>query len=93
MKKIKIIKTERKPTDGRLKANRGGELARRLNQQTVLEQMPKVYFVEDLGGRYRVGRTDWPGDAFNLVSEKDFEIFRKVYQELNMPLLDLTNED
>jgi len=59
--------------------------------QAVLDEMPKVYFVEDLGmGRYRVGRTDWPGDTFNLVPAKDFEVFRRVYEGLCMPLLDKT---
>lgn len=73
---------------------RAKELAKRLNKETILEQMPKVYFVEDLSmGRYRVGRTDWPGDAFNLVPAKDFEVFKSVYEALNMPLLDKAHED
>lgn len=73
---------------------RGEAIAQRLNRETVLEHMPKVYFVEDLGvGRYRVGRTDWPGDCFNLVPRAEFDIFRRVYEELNMPLLDMTHED
>lgn len=75
------------------RTKRGRELADRLNKQTILNNMPKVYFVEDLGGaRYRVGRTDWPGDAFNIVPAEDFETFRRVYEGLNMPLLDKTND-
>lgn len=63
-------------------------------RKQILKDMPKLYFVEDFGmGRYRVGRTDWSGDTFNLVSRKEFDIFRKIYEELNMPLLDLTHED
>lgn len=73
---------------------RGQALAQRLNRETILEHMPKIYFVEDLGfGRYRVGRTDWPGDCFNLVPRAEFDIFRRVYDGLNMPLLDKTHDD
>jgi hypothetical protein len=78
--------------DKRTKA--GKALAERLNKETVLKNMPKLYFVEDLGmGRYRVGRTDWPGDAFQLIPKDEFEIFRKVYEQLSMPLYDLTHDD
>lgn len=81
-----------KPIDKR--TQRGRELAARLNRQTVLDQMPKIYFVSDPSySRYRVGRTDWPGDVFNLVSEEDFQVFKKVYQALLMPLLDYTDRE
>lgn len=87
---MKVIDLER--VDGR--TTRGKELAARINKQTVLDNMPKLYFVADLGmGRYRVGRTDWSGDTFNLVPKKEFETFRKVYEAMNMPLIDLTNDD
>lgn len=67
---------------------RGRELAERLNKQTILDNMPKVYFVEDAyNGGYRVGRTDWPGDVFNIVPKADFETFRKVYEGVDMPLI------
>lgn len=72
------------------RTKRGRELAERLNRQTILDNMPKVYFVAD-GERYRVGRTDWPGDVFNLVEVGDFDVFRRVYSDLNMPLLDKTD--
>jgi len=73
---------------------RGRELAERMNRATILEQMPKVYFVVDeYHEGYRVGRTDWPHDTFNLVPKADFEVFRKVYEALNMPLLDKTDEE
>lgn len=75
------------------RSTRGKELAARLNKETILEYMPKLYFVEDFGmGRYRVGRTDWPGDVFELVPRKEFDVFRKIYQSLNMPLL-VVNDD
>lgn len=77
-----------------MRSKRGKELAARINKQTVLDNMPKLYFVEDLSmDRYRVGRTDWPGDTFNLVPAKDFEVFRKVYESMNMPLIDLSYDD
>lgn len=76
--------------DKRTKAGR--ERFERLSKQAVLDNMPKVYFVED-GNRYRVGRTDWPSDAFNLVHVDDFTTFRKVYEALNMPLIDLTYDE
>lgn len=76
------------------RTQKGRELAERLNRQTILDNMPKVYFVEDLGmSRYRVGRTDWPGDVFNFVHPDDFNTFRKVYEALNMPLLDKTHDE
>lgn len=76
------------------RTNRGRELAQRLNQQTILENMPKVYFVEDeYNGGYRVGRTDWPGDAFNIVPKADFEVFQRVYKGLSMPLVDKTHDE
>lgn len=77
-------------TDKRSK--RGRELAARLNRETILEQMPKLYFVLD-GSRVRIGRTDWPGDYFNIVPSKDFEVFKLIYEGLNMPLLDKTDDD
>jgi hypothetical protein len=74
--------------------NRGKALAERLNRETILEHMPKIYYVEDFSaGRYRVGRTDWPGDQFDLVPIAEFKIFRKVYEGLNMPLLDKTHDE
>ena len=76
------------------RSKRGRELAERLNRQTILDNMPKLYFVEDFGmGRYRVGRTDWPGDMFELIPIAEFDAFRKIYQALNMPLLDKTTDD
>lgn len=76
------------------RSKRGRELAERLNKQTVLDNMPKVYFVEDpYNGGYRVGRTDWPGDVFIIIPKAEFEGFRKVYENLSMPLLDKTFED
>lgn len=75
------------------RTRRGRELAQRLNKQTILNEMPKVYFVKDeYNEGYRVGRTDWPGDAFNIVPEAEFEVFRKVYERLSMPLIDKTND-
>lgn len=76
------------------RSKRGRELAQRLNKQTILDQMPKVYFVEDLGmKRYRVGRTDWPDDVFELIPAEEFKVFRKVYEQLQMPLLDKTLDE
>lgn len=77
-----------------LRTNRGKELAERINRETILEQMPKLYFVEDpYNGGYRVGRTDWAGDMFDIVPKADFETFRRIYESLNMPLLDKTDEE
>jgi hypothetical protein len=60
----------------------------------VLRDMPKVYFVEDsYNGGYRVGRTDWPGDVFNIVPKDQFDTFLKIYKALNMPVIDLTYDD
>lgn len=76
------------------RTKRGKELAARLNKETILEQMPKLYFVEDFGmNRYRVGRTDWAGDMFECIPRAEFDAFRKIYEKMNMPLLDLTHED
>lgn len=81
-------------TDLDKRTNRGRELAARLNKQTILDSMPRVYFVEDeYNGGYRVGRTDWPGDAFNIVPKAEFETFRKVYEALSMSLLDKTHDE
>lgn len=69
---------------------RGKALANRLNMQTVFDKMPKLYYVADLQmGRYRVGRTDWPGDVFELVPQAEFVVFKEVYSKLNMPLINL----
>ncbi len=81
--------------DGRTREGRearGIALASRLNKETVLERMPKLYFVED-GDRVRLGRTDYPGDVFNLVPKSQFAVFKAVYEEMNMPLIDLTDDD
>lgn len=76
------------------RSTRGRELADRLNRETVLNKMPKLYFVEDFGmDRYRVGRTDWPGDVFNCIPRSEFDTFRKIYEALSMPLIDLTHDD
>jgi hypothetical protein len=76
------------------RTTRGRELAARLNKQTILDKMPKVFFVKDeYNNGYRVGRTDWPGDFFNVVPAAEFETFRKVYEALSMPLLDKTNDE
>lgn len=79
-------------TDTDKRSKRGRELAARLNRETILEQMPKVYFVLD-GSRVRIGRTDWAGDMFDIIHMDDFATFRKVYEGLNMPLLDKTDDD
>lgn len=72
------------------RTQRGKELADRLNMQTVFDKMPKLYYVADLQmGRYRVGRTDWPGDVFEFVTETQFEAFKNVYERLSMPLINL----
>lgn len=64
------------------------------HMENVLRDMPKLYFVrDDYNGDYRVGRTDWPGDTFNIVSRAEFETFRKVYEALNMPLIDQDEVD
>jgi len=56
--------------------------------------VPEIYFVKDLSlDRYNVGRTDYPGDVFELVPIKDFEAFRKVYESLGFKLKDLTWSD
>lgn len=76
------------------RTKRGRELAQRLNQQTILDNMPKLYYVEDPhNGGYRVGRTDWPGDVFNIVSKAEFDCVLKVLNGLNYPVLDKTYED
>jgi hypothetical protein len=81
-------------TDIDRRTKRGKELAERLNRETVLAQMPKLYYVADLSvDRYRVGRTDWPGDAFQCVPKDEFETFLKVYKSLSMPIYDLSNDD
>lgn len=73
---------------------RGEALAKRLNKETILEKMPKIYFVEDsYNGGYRVGRTDWAGDWFIIVSKADFDMFLTIYKGLNMPIIDLTHDD
>jgi hypothetical protein len=76
------------------RSKRGRELAQRLNQQTILDNMPKLYYVEDsYNGGYRVGRTDWAGDVFNIVPKAEFDIVLKVLNGLNYPILDKTYED
>lgn len=76
------------------RTTRGRELANRLNRETVLARMPKLYYVEDFSmDRYRVGRTDWAGDVFECIPRAEFEAFKTIYERLNMPLLDLTNDD
>ena len=76
------------------RTTRGRELAARMNRQTILDEMPKIYYVEDpYNWGYRVGRTDWPGDAFFMVPKAEFDTFKKVYAMLSMPLLDKTDED
>ena len=74
---------------------RGEALAKRLNKETILEKMPKIYFVEDsYNGGYRVGRTDWAGDVFEIVSKDKFDEFIAFYKvKMGMPLLDLTHDD
>lgn len=74
------------------RTKRGRELAQRLNYQTILDRMPKLYFVED-GDRVRLGRTDWPGDAFNVFPASEFAIFRSIYERMSMPLRDATNDE
>lgn len=75
-----------------MRSKRGRELAARINKQTVLDNMPKLYFVED-GDRVRLGRTDWAGDVFNFVPKSEFAVFKRIYEEINMPLIDLTWDD
>lgn len=74
------------------RSQRGRELAARLNKQTVLDNMPKLYYVED-GDRVRLGRTDWPGDAFNIIPADEWEVFQRIYTAMSMPLIDLTHDE
>lgn len=73
---------------------RGKALAERLNKETILEMMPKIYFVETYNGEYRVGRTDWACDVFEIVPKDKFDEFIAFYKvKMGMPLLDLTHDD
>lgn len=74
------------------RTTRGRELAARLNRETVLKEMPKLYYVEDRDC-VRLGRTDWAGDVFNVVPKAEFAVFKRIYEKINMPLIDLTNDD
>lgn len=77
-----------------MRTKEGRESARPVDKKAVLDLMPKLFFVEDFGmGRYRVGRTDWPGDVFELVPRAEFDAFRRIYQKLNMPLLIVNDDD
>ncbi len=77
-----------------LRSKRGKELADRINKQTVLDRMPKLYYVEDSHrGGYRIGRTDWPGDTFMIVAKEHFDIFLTIYKQMSMPIFDLTNDE
>jgi hypothetical protein len=74
------------------RSTRGHKLATRLNRQTILSQMPKIYFVKDsYASNYRVGRSDNPGDCFEIVQTADFDSFRKVYEALGFTLYDNTD--
>lgn len=70
---------------------RGRALAKRLNEQTILERMPKIWFVfDEYRNEYRVGRTDWPGDRFDFLSTEKFNTFKEVYESLGFKLEDKT---
>lgn len=74
------------------RSTRGRELAARLNRQTILAQMPKIYFVKDsYADNYRVGRSDNPSDCFEIIENRDFDGFRKVYEALGFTLYDNTD--
>jgi hypothetical protein len=78
-----------------MRSKRGRELAQRLNKKTIEENTPKIFFVEDpYNSGVRIGRTDWPGDLFHLITTAEFKVFRHVYENLmNMPLLDKTYDE
>jgi hypothetical protein len=64
------------------------------HMENVKRDMPKLWFVEDsANGGYRVGRTDWAGDAFEIISKAEFDSFLNIYKRLSMPVFDLTNDD
>lgn len=51
------------------------------------------YFVrDDYHEGYRVGRTDWPGDAFEMLTELELIEFRKWCDRFAIKLEDLTDE-
>ena len=63
-------------------------------REMILQEMPRLYYVEDqYNGGYRVGRSDWAGDQFNLVPKAEFDIFLKVLNGLSYPIDDKTWED
>lgn len=74
------------------RTKRGRELAQRLNYQTILDRMPELYFVKE-GDRVRLGRTDWPGDVFEVFPATEFAIFRRIYERMVMPLRDATYDE
>ncbi len=74
------------------RTKRGKELAARLNRELILERMPKIYYVLD-GNRVRVGRTDYPGDTFDIWPLSEFNIFKKIYERTGLPLIDATNDE
>lgn len=54
---------------------------------------PTIYFVRS-SDNVRVGRSDWPGDAFNVVAKDKFDHFLEVWNGLNLPKIeDKTYED
>jgi hypothetical protein len=76
------------------RSRQGKALAERMNQQTILKKMPRIYYVEDpYNGGYRVGRSDWAGDQFNIVPKEEFLTFKKVLEDLQYPLDDKTHDE
>ncbi len=74
------------------RTKRGKELAARLNKEFIWERMPKIYYVLD-GDRVRVGRTDYPGDTFDVWPTVEFDIFKKIYEKTSLPLIDATYDE
>ena len=55
----------------------------------IYRAMPKIYYVRDRD-RYRIGRTDWPGDVFDTISAEEFKTFEWIYTRLQCILVDFT---
>ncbi len=51
-----------------------------------------MWYVKD-AERYRVGRSDWSNDTFNIYTRDPFDIISDVCEMMSIPLIDITDEE
>lgn len=51
------------------------------------------YLKDDMAERFRVGRTDWPGDRFEMLTENELISLKATCKQFAITIKEIKNDD